>query len=137
MSVSGTAPDARAALDELERLAGDVTARLGTLAERVPAARAFAGSALADHARLARERAQMRRRLRLPAAAEPAPQAAEELSLDALRAAQDALVFAQAESLPALVDHPTEVDRLARQLVDLARHLALIDLWIASEAERG
>jgi hypothetical protein len=34
-------------------------------------------------------------------------------------------------------DDPAAVDLLARHLIDCARHLTVIDLWIQAEAERG
>lgn len=130
------ATSAQAALDALERLAAGVAARLRALDARVPAARAFLSSALHDHERLAQERRELRRRLRLspPPAATGADEA--EPSLAGLREAQDALVYAHAEALPALGD-PAAVDRLARHLVEFARHLTVIDLWIAAEEQRG
>jgi hypothetical protein len=127
---------AAVALDALEPLQAEVVARLRALAARVPPARAFARSALDDHARLSSERAEVRRGLGLEAAAAQAVAEAPDLTLSGLRQAQDALVYAHAEALPELGD-PAAVDRLARHLVDLSRHLTLIDLWIQAEEQRG
>lgn len=125
------------ALDAIERLAAGVVARLQALDRRVPAAHAFLASALRDHERLVHERAELRGRLRLPPAPSVAAGAGEaDRSLAGLREAQDALVYAHAEALPALRD-PAAVDRLARHLTELARHLTVIDLWIEAEAQRG
>jgi hypothetical protein len=69
------------------------------------------------------------------AAAIAAPASGEtpdRLSLAPLREVQQALVHAHAEGLPALGD-PFVVDRLARHMVELARHLAVIDLWRDAE----
>lgn len=133
------APDrtpAGAALEALERLAAEVIARLHALETRVPPARAFLTSALRDQARLAGERRALRWRLGLvPSEAAPEGVASADVSLAGLRAAQEALVYAHAEALPELGD-PAAVDRLARHMTDLARHLTLIDLWIEAEAQR-
>ncbi len=129
---------ARAALDGLEPLLGDVLARLRALEARVPVARAFARSALRDHVRLAGERAALRRSLGLAPAAPPAAdaRAVDDLSLAGLRQAQDALVYAHAEALPELGD-ARAVDLLARHLIECARHLTLLDLWLQLEEQRG
>ena len=74
-------------------------------------------------------------RLRLPAASPSAPGAVS-ASLDALRSAQQELVHAHAEGLPALDDAPT-VRVLAGHLVEASRRLTVIDLWIELEAERA
>ncbi len=130
---------ATSALEGLQPFLADVTARLRALDARVPAARVFARSALLDHARLASERDGLRRRLGLPKSA-PAPAGAPpgdvDLSLGGLRQAQDALVYAHAEALPELGD-PVAVDLMARHLIEWARHLTVIDLWIQAEEQRG
>jgi hypothetical protein len=120
-------------LDTVDRLSADVASRLRALKARLPAARAFARSVLADQERHRAARARLRRRLRLaPGAAVPAAGSVD-VSLEDLRAAQQELVHAHAEGLPAIGD-PYSVDVLARHMVDLARHLAVIDLWIEAEA---
>jgi hypothetical protein len=58
------------------------------------------------------------------------------LSLVALREAQQQLVHAHAEGLPALGDAGA-VAVLARHMVDASRHLTVIDLWIEAEELRG
>ena len=63
-------------------------------------------------------------------------QASDLLSLPALRRSQEALVYAHAEGLPAIGD-ALAVDRLARHMVELSRHLAVIGLWIDAEERRG
>lgn len=124
-------------LDGLELLSAGVVRRLRGLEARVAAARAFARSALADHERLAAERRALRRRLRLPAPVPPAASGGEpEPGLAGLRAAQQELVDAHVEALPELAD-PIAVDRLARHMAELARHLTVIDLWIQVEEQRG
>ncbi len=60
---------------------------------------------------------------------------ADDRSLAGLRSAQEALVLAHAEGLPALRD-AAAVDRLGRALVVASRHLTLVDLWIGSEESR-
>jgi hypothetical protein len=122
-----------AAVDRLER---EVGLRLRALAESSPGAKAFALSALADHERERRAREGLRRRLGLPPSSAARPEVADLTSLGVLRAAQEALVHAHAEGLPALRD-PFSVDVMASHMVELSRHLAVIDLWIESEANRG
>jgi hypothetical protein len=121
---------------EVDRLSGEVGLRLRALSEASPGAKAFASSVLADHERERGERARLRGRLGLPPSIASRPDAPGLLSLDALRTAQEALVHAHAEGLPALGD-PFAVQVMAGHLVDLSRHLAVIDLWIESEANRG
>ncbi len=123
-------------LDAIDRLEADVAARLRGLVRVLPSAKAFADSAWADHARHRASRAALRDRLRLAAAAPRLETEAADRSLAGLRAAQEALVFAHAEGLPALGD-PVAVDRLARHMNDLSRHLTIVDLWIEAEQQRG
>lgn len=124
------------ALDDLERLSAEVVGRLRALRE-LPVARAFCDQLLKEHERLQRERSDLRARLRLPAVAPLAPRAlATPRSLAALRDAQNALMLAYAEALPALPD-PSAVDRIARHAVTASRHLTLLDLWIEAENARG
>ena len=123
-------------LDAVDRFEADVAARLRVLAEGLPQARPFVASVLGDQERQRRERAGVRRRLGLPRTHEPEPPAPDERDLVSLRAAQEALVYAHAEGLPALGDAGS-VRILARHMVELARHLTLIDLWLEAEEQRG
>ena len=119
------------ALDAADRLEGDVAARLRGISQAVPGALRFARSVLADHERHRARRAWVRRRLKLALSAPAADTVSQEVGLDGLRSAQQDLVYAYAEGLPALQD-ALAVDAMARNLVDLSRHLAVIDLWISS-----
>jgi hypothetical protein len=120
----------------IDRHTADVAARLSALAERLPSAKAFADSALADQARHRAARARLRQRLDLGPAAAPGAPARTDLSLAVLRSAQQALVYAHAEGLPALNDDEA-VALLAQHMNDLARQLTVIDLWIEAEQQRG
>jgi hypothetical protein len=121
-------------LDAIDGLARDVRASLDAIAATLPGARAFAASVAADHARQRGERDAVRARLRLAASAPSAPAPASR-DLEALRALQQELVHAHAEGLPAL-DDPAAVATLAGHMVDLSRHLTVIELWIElSEAQ--
>lgn len=120
----------------IDRLELDVDARLAAVQRAMPGAAAFVASVAADRARHRADRVQIRRRLRVPDGA-PVPRAAEaDASLDGLRASQQALVHAHAEGLPALGDRGA-VDRMAAHMVDLARQLAVIDLWLEQEEQRA
>lgn len=121
---------------EIDALEAEVGERLRALSEKVPTARAFARSLLRDHQRQQAEREQLRKRLGLPGAAPVRAPAADPGSLPALRASQQALVYAHVEGLPVL-GNPPAVDRLAHHLVALARHLAVIDLWMEAEENGG
>jgi len=126
--------DAFAAMDAAH---AEVGSRLRALAEATPSARAFTSSLLADLDRHAEARAALRRRLGLSAPSAGGIAAAlEPLSLEALRAAQERLVYAHAEGLPAIGD-AAAVDTLAHQMVVFSRHLTVTTLWIEVEAERG
>lgn len=127
---------AREVFDTVDRLEADVASRLEAIARALPAARPFADSVLADHQRHRATRGRLRVRLGLPPAAPAAAAPGSETALEALRAAQEALTFAHAEGLPALGD-PQAVDAMARHMVDLSRHLTVVDLWIEAEAQRG
>ena len=81
------------------------------------------------------DRDKLRHRLKLPASSVPAPPPPD-LSLAALREAQQELVHAHAEGLPALGDAGA-VAVLARHLVDASRQLTVIDLWIEAEELRA
>jgi hypothetical protein len=113
-----------------------VSERLRALSEALASARPFATSVLRDHARHRATRARLRARLGLPAAAPLPARGRDLLSLAALREAQESLVHVHAEGLPA-IDDALAVDALARNMVDLARHLTVIDLWIEAEQSRG
>jgi hypothetical protein len=122
--------------DAVDRLEADVGARLGAIAAALPSARPFASSLLRDHERHRAVRLRWRRRMRLAVPSTPAPAAVADAALDALRAGQEALVYAHAEGLPALGDAGA-VDAMARNMIDLSRHLTVIDLWIEAEGTRG
>jgi hypothetical protein len=138
-SATAEATDYASALDvfaAVDRLEAEVGLRLRALAESSPGAKAFAVSALADHERERKARVRLRRRLGLPPPAEARPETAGLTSLEALRTAQEALVHAHAEGLPALGDS-FAVEVMASHMVELSRHLAVTLLWIESEASRG
>ena len=120
----------------IETLDADVAARLQAIAAAQPAAAAFAASASASRTRRASERARLAARLRVPPPA-PAPASAGTApGLRGLREAQQALVHAHAEGLPALADAEA-VDLLARHMVELAGQLTVLDLWIEDEERRA
>ena len=114
-------------LDTVDGLARDVRVSLDAMAAATPGARAFADSVALDHARHQAERDAIRARRRLPYSARAAAGPAR--GLEALRALQQELVHAHAEGFPAL-DDPAAVQAMAGHMVDLARHLTVIDLWI-------
>jgi hypothetical protein len=123
--------------DTIDRLEAEVDARLAAIALNLAGAQSLARSINADHVAHRAARRDLRRRLKLPAAGaatSPAPPA--ERSLPALRDVQQRLVHAHAEGLPAL-GNAGAVDRLARHMVDGARHLTVIDLWLEAEEARG
>lgn len=122
-------------LDTIDRLEADVDGRLAAIAGAVTGAQAFSGSVAADHAAHRAERQKLRRRLKLPAAPGPPPTKPDP-SLPGLRDAQQQLVHAHAEGLPSL-GNAGAVALLARHMVDGARHLTVIDLWIEAEEQRG
>jgi hypothetical protein len=122
-------------LDTIDSLAAGVEASLSALVAVVPGAQPFAASVRADHARERAGRDAIRARMRLPGSPPP-PASPGDTSLDALRAAQQELVHAHAEGLPAL-DDPAAVRTLAAHMVEASRRLTVIDLWIELEAERA
>lgn len=128
-----SAAEALAAIDAAE---AEVAERLGAIGSLVASARPFVASVLRDHEaqRAARER--LRRRLGLPPGAAPRPAVGDPTDLGALRSAQERLVHAHAEGLPALGDSAA-VRTLARHMIELSRHLTVIDLWIEAEESRG
>lgn len=128
-----SAADALAAIDTLE---ADVAARLRLIAAGLAQARTLVASFLADHARHRAARARVRRRLRLAPPPPLSEAISDDASLDGLRAQQEALVYAHAEAMPALGDAQA-VDAFSKDMIDLARQLTVIDLWLEAEAERG
>ena len=115
-------------LDEIDRLAREVEASLAAIEAAVPGSREFAASVRADHLRHRADRDAIRQRRGI--ASSPPPEAAPAATtLDALRAVQQDLVHAHAEGLPAL-DDEAAVRALAGHMVDLSRHLTVVDLWI-------
>jgi hypothetical protein len=114
----------------------EVSQRLRALSEALASARPFATSLLRDQERHREGRVRLRRRLGLPAPRTPRVDGENLLSLADLRTAQEALVHAHAEGLVAIGDE-IAVDTLARHMVDLSRHLTVIDLWIEAEESRG
>ena len=109
---------------------------LAAIARAVAGAGTFARSVAADHVRHRTERERLRRRLKLPVSSPPAAPSKPHVSLAGLREAQQELVHVHAEGLPALGDAGA-VDLLAHHMVDGARHLTVIDLWIEAEELRG
>ena len=120
---------------EIDRLEGDLDARLAGLAANFPGAASLAASVRADHERHRRARAALRRRLHLAEAATVSGPAGP-ASVDALRALAQDLVHAYAEGLPAIKDAQA-VDVLARHMVDDARHLAVLQMWMETEQPGG
>ena len=120
---------AREVFDAIDGLEAEVAARLRALRLALASSGPFAASVLADHARHRAARARFRRRLGLPPSSGAPPSAQTEADLEGLRAAQEALVYAHAEGLPA-VSEPFVVDALAHHMVDLSRHLTVTQLWI-------
>ena len=127
---------ASAVLDAIDRRETDVDGRLAAIARAVAGAGTFARSVAADHVRHRTERERLRRRLKLPVSSPPAAPSKPDVSLAGLREAQQELVHVHAEGLPALGDAGA-VDLLAHHMVDGARHLTVIDLWIEAEELRG
>lgn len=127
--------DATAVFAAIDRLEAEVAARFRAVAAALPAAAGLAASVLRDQAAFRAERVRLRKRLALAAAPDAfaAPEGID-ADLPALRSALDRLVYAHAEGLPA-VDDSHAVQRLAAHMVECARHLTVIDLWL--EAERG
>jgi hypothetical protein len=123
------------AFDAVDGMEADVAARLAAISSALPSARPFVSSVLADQAKQRGERAGLRRRLGLGEAHAPTVSTAE-ADLAGLRAAQEALVYAHAEGLPALGDDYA-VRVMARHMVELARQLTVIDLWIEAEEHRA
>jgi hypothetical protein len=121
------------ALDAIDALAGGVDARLLALAEALPSSRSLVASLRADLAQHAEDRARFRERngWGAPAAVARSPVAGPR-SLARLREQIQDLAHAHAEGLPALGEAEV-VQRLAEHMVDVSRHLTVIDLWIEGE----
>jgi hypothetical protein len=121
-------------LAEIDRLEADLDARMSALAAAVAAAGPLARSMGADHDRHRMTRAALRRRLGLgPSSASPAgPPVSAPRTMAALTALAQELVHAYAEGLPALRD-AAAVAALAPQMVDDARHLAVLQMWAEAE----
>lgn len=126
-----SAAEVFAAIDARE---AEVAARLRAVARSVPAAAPLAQSVLRDHERFRVERARLRARLRLAPAPTAFPAPGVDADLQGLREALDRLVYTHAEGLPA-VGNARAVHRLAAHMVEHARHLTVVDLWL--ERERG
>lgn len=129
MADYATAAEVFAAIAARER---EVDARLAAVGRGLTGTEAFAASVAAVRVRQRREREGLRARLRIAAdAAAAVPPLAAPGDLARLRDAQQELVHAHAEGLPALGDRRA-VDVLARHLVALAAQLTVMDLWIAA-----
>ena len=127
--------------DAIDGLEAAAAARLRAFQRSVPASRGLVASVTADYQRHRDVRRRLRRRLGLrdslpPDAATASAHAATASGppdLEGLRAAQEALMYAHAEGLPAAGD-PFVVDALAHHMVDLSRHLTVTQLWIEKES---
>ena len=121
-------------LAEIDRLESELDARLSALAASMPGAAGLSRSVRADHERHRRARAALRARLHLAAAsATPAlSPARSSLTLAQTQAIAQDLVHAYAEGLPA-IGNPIAVEALARDMVDDARHLAVLQMWAEAE----
>jgi hypothetical protein len=121
-------------LAEIDRLEGDLDLALAALATSVPAAAALGRSVRADHERHRGARAHVRARLHLaPGSAAPGPRPSRSaVTLARVQALAQDLVHAYAEGLPA-IGSAEAVDALARDLVDDARHLAVLQMWGETE----
>src|SRR5437773_12520471 len=85
-------------LDTIDRREVEVAGRLAAIARAIAGARAFADSVASDQAGHRADRVKLRHRLKLPASSVPAPAPPPpDLSLAALREAQQELVHAHAE----------------------------------------
>jgi len=125
-----TAAEVFAAIAARER---EVDARLAAVGRTRSGTDAFAASVAAARVHQRRERERLRARLGVAAgAAAVVPQLDAPGELARLRDAQQELVHAHAEGLPALGDRHA-VDVFARHLVELAAQLTVIDLWIEGE----
>jgi Xaa-Pro aminopeptidase len=121
--------------DAVDTLEAEVATRLRAIADARAAAHAFAASCLSDHERHRSQRGELRRRLRLGNGTAMGREVKNPLSLEALRKAQENLVYAHAEGLPALQD-ARAVHTLAGHMVDLSRQLTVVEIWLDAEAPR-
>jgi hypothetical protein len=126
-----SAAEVLAAIDGLQ---AEVEDRLAALRLARADAAGMVAALLGDHARHRRERGRLRRRLGLTASAARGTPPAGPAAVAALRESQQALVYAHAEGLPALGD-ARAVDVLAAHMIDLARHLTILDLWREASRE--
>jgi hypothetical protein len=136
LASTGSYTSAAEVFAAVEGLEQDVDARLQALEAVIPRAAAFGSSVRRDRERHRSERDDLRRRLGLGPARRPPPPPETDVSLAGLRQTQQELVHAHAEGLPALGD-ARAVDRLAAHMVDLARQLTVIDLWLELEDQDG
>ena len=122
-------------LGEIDRLEAELDARLAILSAAVPSSSSLVRSVLGDHDRHRRTRSALRRRLHLaPAAESAAGSSSARATLAALQILAQDLVHAHAEGLPALRD-TAAVGALARDMVDDARHLAILQMWAEAEEQ--
>lgn len=124
------------ALAAIEGFEADVERFFLRLTRVVPASRLMIASFRRDRDRHRRHRDRIRRRLGVPWSDTAAASEAPSGSLSELREAQSTLVYAHAEALPALGDS-IAVSLLLADMVDVARQLTVIDLWIEAEEARG
>lgn len=126
---------AGAALDAIEGRSESVEAVLRALrGESEPLRKGFS-SFLEDYRRHRQDRAALRRTFGIPPAREARPEP-KAVTLRDLRAAVQELVFAHAEGIPAL-GSGRAVTVIGGHLLDVARHLAIVDLWLEPEAGLG
>ena len=123
-------------MSAIDALEADVAGRLSALAAALPAARAFVASLLADHERHRAVRADVRRMLRLAVAAAIVAVARRHVARRRCGPRRRRSSTPTPRAFPPSA-RPLAVDAMARNMVDLARHLTVIDLWIEAEAVRG
>jgi len=126
-------PPARDSLDELDRLAADVVAEAAAIGAALETARPFVSAIRETLARHRAERSVLRRELGLVPGLPAAHPEDRSPDLGALRAAQEALVFAHAEAVGRVGPPATGV--LVGQLRELASQLTVTELWL--EREQG
>ncbi|HET7293663.1 MAG TPA: hypothetical protein VFM88_14660 [Vicinamibacteria bacterium] len=127
---------AKDALEAIEGFEAGVERFYLRLDRTTPASRLMIASFRRDRHRHRAHRDRIRRRLGVPRPEAAAASESASGALPDLREALSSLVYAHAEALPALGD-PVAVSLLLADLVDLARHLTVVDLWIEAEADRG
>jgi hypothetical protein len=118
---------------QLHRLSAEVVDRLAAVGRAQADARPLAESLTRDLQRHAAERRELGRKRGLVSHVATAAGTIDS-SLAGLRAAQEALMLAHADGLPAL-RAGRDVKLLAGHMADVARHLTITDLWIAGPAE--